>query len=59
MPYTVYRIEKNGAETVVGCADDPVQAAILIDEDRRKIDWEPGYRWNYDGGQDEPESDDP
>ena len=49
MAYTVYRLEKNGSETVIGCADDPIQAAILIDEDRRKIDWEASYRWHYEG----------
>lgn len=53
MSYTVYRLEHGGAETVVGCADDPVQAAILIDEDRRSIDWEPAYRIKQDDGREE------
>lgn len=41
--HTIYRIERDGTETVVAFVDDPIEIGIVIDEDRDKIDYEAGY----------------
>ena len=43
MAYTVYRMERNGTETVVACVDDLSEVGQIVCEDREKIDWEAGY----------------
>ena len=43
MGYTIYRVERDGTETVVACVDDLLEAGIVIEEDRGNIDFEAGY----------------
>lgn len=57
MIYTVYRVERDGQQTVVACVDDLSEVGSIISEDRQKIDFEAAYiaeREDY-----EPKSDDP
>ena len=48
MPYTLYRIEKDGSETIIGTARDAGEASRLIDADKDSIDWEAGYHWVHE-----------
>lgn len=48
MPYTLYRIEKDGSETIIGTARDAGEASLLIDADKDSIDWEAGYHWVHE-----------
>ena len=48
MPYMIYRVEKDGTESIIGCAVDAVEAALVIDADRETIDWEAGYHWGHE-----------
>jgi hypothetical protein len=43
MTYTVYRVERNGQQTVVACVDDLSEVGGIISEDRQKIDFEAAY----------------
>ena len=43
MSYTIYRVDKNGGRQVVSCTDDLCEVGVIIEEDRRNLDWEPGY----------------
>lgn len=52
MPYTVYRMEQNGGETVVACVDDLSEVGQIVCEDREKIDWEAGYHVINEGEED-------
>lgn len=45
MPYMIYRIERDNTETIIGCAADAVEAALIIEADKEQIDWEAGYHW--------------
>ena len=45
MPYMIYRIEKDQTETIIGCAEDAVEATLIIEADKESIDWEAGYHW--------------
>lgn len=45
MPYTLYRIERDGSETIIGTAYNISEASIMIDNDRDCIDYEAGYHW--------------
>jgi hypothetical protein len=56
--YTVYRIEKDQSKTVVACVDDLLEVGPIVDEERKKIDWEATFVAEWDG-EHEPESDDP
>lgn len=58
MPFTVYRIERDKSETVIGYADNPFDATAIMTADRDSIDWEAGYHWQNDGGKNEPKSND-
>lgn len=44
MSYVIRRTEKDGTETVIGCASDIGEACIIIEEDMAQIDWEAVYR---------------
>ena len=46
MPYTVYRIEKDLSETVIGYAKNTAEAILIIDADRDNVDFEAGYHWH-------------
>ena len=46
MPYTVYRIELDGSETVIGCADNWPEAVQMIDADKDNVDFDAGYHWH-------------
>lgn len=48
MPYTLYRIEQDGSETIIGTAYNISEASIMIDNDRDCIDYEAGYHWVND-----------
>ena len=48
MPYMIYRVEKDGSESIIGCAVDAVEAALVIEADRENIDWEAGYHWVHE-----------
>lgn len=50
MPCMIYRIERDGTETIIGCAEDAVEAALIIEADKEIIDWEAGYHWVREGG---------
>lgn len=41
MSWVIRRQDPDGSETVVSCVDDQMQIGMVIDEDRRQIDWEP------------------
>jgi len=45
---TIYRIEKDGTETVIGCADNTADASMIVDADKENVDWEAGYHWKND-----------
>lgn len=45
MPYTVYRIERDGGETVIGVAMDYAEAVMIMDADKDNIDFDAGYHW--------------
>ena len=45
MPYTLYRIELDGSETVIGTAYDAAEASLMIDNDKDAIDFDAGYHW--------------
>lgn len=49
MPYTVYRVELDGSETVIGCTDNWAEAVQMIDADKDVIDFNAGYHWVHDG----------
>ena len=55
MPYTVYRIEKDQSETVIGYANHWTQAMVIINADRDNIDFEAGYHWKHEEDKHEPE----
>jgi hypothetical protein len=42
--YALYRKERDGTETLVTYVDDQVEIGCVIDEDRKKLDYEPVYR---------------
>lgn len=42
--WVIRRQDPDGSETVVSCVDDQMQIGMVIDEDRRQIDWEPMYK---------------
>ena len=44
--YAVMRMEPDGSETLVGFAKNPTEMAILVDDDRKKVDYDIGYHWN-------------
>lgn len=46
--YTLYRIEPDHTETVVAYLGDQCEIGCAIDEDRQKIDYNPGYRVSSD-----------
>ena len=48
MPWMVYRIELDGTETVIGCAYNESEAALMIDADRDGIDFDAGYHWVHE-----------
>lgn len=48
MPFTLYRIERDGSETIIGIARDSGEASLLIDADKDSIDWEAGYHWVHE-----------
>ena len=48
MPYTIYRKELDGTETVIGCTNDPLEAAVMIDSDKDNIDFDTTYRWHHE-----------
>ena len=50
MPYTVYRIELDGSETVIGCADNWPEAVQMIDADKDVVDFDAGYHWHNEEG---------
>lgn len=41
----VYRMEPDNTETLVGFAGNVTEAILMIEEDRRKIDYDIGYHW--------------
>jgi len=43
MSYTVYRVERDGTKTVVGCTGDAAEIGVIIDEDRGGLDEERRY----------------
>lgn len=45
MSGTVYRIEPDGSETEIAFIDSAQEFGIVIDEDRDKIDYDAGYRY--------------
>ena len=47
---TIYRIEKDGTETVIGCADNTADASMIVDADKENVDWEAGYHWEATHG---------
>lgn len=49
MPYMIYRIEQDQTETIIGCAEDAVEAALIIEADTEVIDWEAGYHLVREG----------
>lgn len=55
MPYTIYRIEPDGSETIIGTAYDAGEASLMIDADRDNIDWDAGYHWVHEEARNEPE----
>ena len=50
MPFMIYRIEKDKSETIIGCAYNPTEAALMIDADKDSIDWDAGYHWVHEKG---------
>ena len=55
MPYMIYRIEHDGSETIIGCAEDAVEATLIIEADKEQIDWDAGYHWVKEEAKNEPE----
>lgn len=51
MPYTVYRVELDGSETVIGCTDNWAEAVQIIDADKDVIDYNAGYHWVHDSNE--------
>ena len=49
MPYTVYRLELDGSETVIGYAKDRAEAVMIMDADKENVDFDAGYRWHSEG----------
>ena len=43
MSYTIKRKDENGFWMIIGWVDDPTEIGPVIDEDRKKIDYEPEY----------------
>lgn len=41
--YTIFRVEHDGNRHVVGCTDDFCEVGVIIEEDRKNLDYEPGY----------------
>lgn len=46
MPFTVYRIELDKRETIIGYAKDWSEAVLIIDADKENIDFDAGYHWS-------------
>lgn len=46
----IYRKEPDGSETLVGFAVSPSEAAVIVDDDRKKVDYDIGYRWKMPKG---------
>lgn len=44
MSYVIYHRGKNHPEQMVSCTDDLCEVGVIIEEDRRNLDWEPEYR---------------
>ena len=59
MPYTVYRRELDGRETVIGYAKDWSEAVLIMDADKDNVDFEAGYRWHNEGADHDTERIDP
>lgn len=43
MAYAIRRKDPDGSDEVIAYVDDARDIGTAIDEDRRKIDWEPVY----------------
>ena len=43
MIYMIYRVDKDGVKQIVNCTEDLCEVGVIIEEDRRNLDWEPGY----------------
>ena len=54
MPYTIYRRERDGTETIIGCTSDAMEAAIMIDADKDNIDYDATYRWHHEPDREAP-----
>ena len=46
MPFTVYRMELDGRETIIGYAKDSAEAVMIMDADKENIDFDTGYHWS-------------
>lgn len=46
MPFTVYRLELDGRETIIGYAKDSAEAVMIMDADKENIDFDAGYHWS-------------
>jgi len=44
MSWKIERDDPNGWTVLVGWVDDQTEIGTTIDEDRKKIDWEPVYK---------------
>lgn len=43
MSYRIYRREPDGTRQLIGWAEDLAEAGLMIEEDRKDIDYEIGY----------------
>lgn len=41
--YTVYRIERDGTETVIACIDNIEELNLVMAADRDQVDFDAGY----------------